>query len=247
MQEITAVLNSYKRPWALPAQYDAVKNQSVAPKEIFLWQNCGREDKKLEPLDRVIANQVTAAAISSTNFGVWARFAFALNATTEYICILDDDTIPGHNWFKNCLDTMKTHEGLLGTNGVIFEDLDYNKYTQHGWAKPNEEVQEVDIVGHAWFGKREWLGAFWRDAVFPRHCLSGEDIHFSYSIQKYLGLKTYVPPHPRSDMTLWGSMPDTANQLGVDANAISVNYHGSHFGQNLKDYKEKGFKYMNSL
>jgi hypothetical protein len=31
-------------------------------------------------------------------------------------------------------------------------------------------------------------------------------MHFSYTIQKYLNLKTYVPPHPENDRSLWGSL-----------------------------------------
>jgi hypothetical protein len=36
-------------------------------------------------------------------------------------------------------------------------------------------------------------------------------------------------------------------KLGVDNVAISCNFHGSHFGQNLVHYKNKGFKYINNL
>jgi hypothetical protein len=70
-------------------------------------------------------------------------------------------------------------------------------------------------------------------------------MHFSYSIQKYLGLNTYVPPHPIEDTSLWGSNPKKAYEFGVDKNAISVNYHSEIFGQSLKHYHSKGFKLMN--
>lgn len=245
-EKITAILNCYRRPWALPMQYEAVKNQTIKPAEIMIWQNKGDTRYPLEPMDRnVFADNVSA--VSNKNFGVWARFAYALNATTEYVCIFDDDTIPGLRWFENCIETMKTHEGLLGTVGVKFKDLNYKEYERHGWSDPNEETERVDIVGHSWFFKREWLGAFWREAPIPIHEFSGEDVHFSYAIQKYLKLKTYVPPHPVHNKMIWGSMPDTGAQLGVDINAISVNFHGSHFGANLKHYKGKGFKYINKI
>lgn len=246
MSEVTVILNLFRRPWALAAQYSAVKNQTVKPTEIMIWQNCGDKEKPFLPLDRQILTQSTSV-ITNSNFGVWSRFAFALNAKTEYVCIFDDDTIPGNRWLENCLATMGRHEGLLGTNGVIFKDLNYGEYEQFGWASPNESTTQVDIVGHSWFMKREWLGAFWREAIVPNHYLSGEDIHFSYAIQKYLGLNTYVPPHPIGLQNLWGSQPDTGYQLGVDHNAISLNFHSSHFGENLKLYKEKGFKYIEGL
>jgi GT2 family glycosyltransferase len=110
MNDITVILNGYKRPQFLQEQINAIQNQTVKPREIMLWQN------NTEGFDQNITNSITTAA-SNKNLGVWARFAYALNAKTEYICIFDDDTIPGSKWFENCLETMKTHEGLLGTIG----------------------------------------------------------------------------------------------------------------------------------
>ena len=79
----------------------------------------------------------------------------------------------------------------------------------------------------------------------PVSHLCGEDMHFAYSIQKYLDLNTYVPPHPKDDKTLWGSDPELANKFGVDKDAISVNHHSSIFGESLKHYHSKGFKLLN--
>jgi len=244
-EDISVIFNCYKRPHALKMQYNALVNQTLQPKNIFIWQNKGDYDN-FKPFDNEIAINC-ATSISNANFGVWARFAYALNCRTKYICVFDDDTIPGPKWLENCYNTIQKNEGLLGTIGVIFNDLNYNNYIRHGWANPNEETQEVDIVGHSWFFKREWLGAFWRDCDLPLHYLSGEDVHFSYCLQKYLGLKTYVPPHPKNDTAMWGSQYDSAMQLGVDKVAISCNYHGSHFGHNLVHYKNKGFRYINNL
>ena len=68
------------------------------------------------------------SAFCNKNLGVWARFAYAINADTEYICVFDDDTIPGKKWFENCLETMKTHRGLLGCRGVRMTGDDYSSY-----------------------------------------------------------------------------------------------------------------------
>ncbi len=97
---VTVVLNGYKRGAHLKTQLDAIKRQTVQPDEILLWQNFG-EDFKSE-----LTSQTTHASCNK-NLGVWARFAFALNAKTEYICVFDDDTIPGPKWLENCLETIK--------------------------------------------------------------------------------------------------------------------------------------------
>lgn len=238
MKEITAILNGYKRPQFLKEQIDALKNQTIPPKEIMLWQN------NLDGFDKALTDTIITASCNK-NLGVWARFAFALNAKTEYICIFDDDTIPGDQWFENCLNTMKTHEGLLGTVGLIYDTVNsYRPNKRFGWADINNpEVIQVDIVGHAWFFKREWLSAYWRELPPINLTTVGEDMHFSYSIQKYLNLNTYVPIHPEGNKRLWGSIKGW--EMGTEPNALSFN------NDNLvlmdKYHKElitKGFKLL---
>jgi hypothetical protein len=235
---ITTILNCFRRPHSLKTQYNAVKNQSIKSSEIMIWKNHPMNEIKFD------FSEMNDCLISSNNanYGVWSRFAFALNSSSDYICILDDDTIPSENWFKNCIESINKKNGLYGTIGVIFNDLDYLSYERHGWDNPNEEIKQVDIVGHSWFFHRDLLSAFWREATIPKSNLCGEDMHFSYAIQKYLNLNTYVPPHPINNQSLWGSTPKDAYKLGVDENAISVNYHSKIFGDSLKHYHSKGFK-----
>jgi hypothetical protein len=63
----------------------------------MLWYNNPGDEF---PNRMVIEN--TTSAFCNRNLGVWSRFAYALNAKTKYVCVFDDDTIPGNNWLKNC-------------------------------------------------------------------------------------------------------------------------------------------------
>jgi len=238
MHNITVILNGYKRPHVLKNQLEAINNQTIKPKEIMLWQN---NDLGFDPN---ITKKLTTAVCNS-NLGVWARFAYALNAKTEYICIFDDDTIPGPKWLENCYNTIQTHNGLLGTIGVKFmTKTSYQPIQRYGWANPNEDVVEVDIVGHAWFFRREWLSTFWSELPdIDQSPIVGEDIHFSYTLKKYLGLSTYVPPHPANDKSMWGSMPELAWKIGQDSAAISMNHSNLDvMSQTYVNYIKKGFK-----
>lgn len=235
---ITVILNGYKRPEYLKIQLNAILNQTIQPEEIMMWQNQGAEfDTKL--------TEVITHTSSNKNFGVWARFAYALNAKTEYICIFDDDTIPSPRWFENCLNTMKTHEGLLGTIGVQFQTkTGYQPIQRFGWAdNNNDDVVEVDIVGHAWFFKREWLKYFWMEMPSKDDStLVGEDMHFSFMLEKYANIKTYVPPHPKNDVSLWGSNPNLGWKFGQDKNAISMNHNNlREMNQMFVDNIKNGF------
>ena len=235
---LTVVLNGYKRGAHLQKQIDAVKNQTFRPKEILLWQNEG------ESFDPEVTKQTTWASCNK-NLGVWARFAFALNARTEYVCVFDDDTIPGRRWFENCMNTMEKKEGLLGTVGLLFTRNDqYWPIDRVGWPNPNTEIVQSDFLGHAWFFKREWLSTFWRELpTLNQPMIVGEDMHFSAMLQKYLGVNTYVPPHPPENKELWGSMPETAWEIGQDANAISMNLDNiGLMSTELKKYVKGGWR-----
>ena len=119
---------------------------------------------------------------------------------------------------------MSTHEGILGSAGII---LNGNRYIQHnrcGWPTNNEETTEVDLVGHAWFFKRDWLRYLWQEK--PTTWDNGEDIQFSFMCKIHGGIKTYCPPHPRDKKEMHGSI--LGNELGVDDKATSTNSSVSH-------------------
>ena len=99
-------------------QIKAIQNQTVIPKETWLWVNDHEDNKDYDysnlGLDKIFQND--------HNWKFYGRFAAALLTDTEYIAIFDDDTIPGTKWFENCLNTMKTHEGILGSAGFLLND-----------------------------------------------------------------------------------------------------------------------------
>ena len=217
---ITVILNAYRRPYNLRMQIDAIRKQTTRPTQIWLWvnqheDNDGFNFKELD-LDRIFHNDY--------NWKFYGRFAAALLADTEYVAIFDDDTIPGERWFENCLDTMKTSEGILGSAGVTLNDKFYVQHDRCGWPTQNSETTRVDLVGHAWFFKREWLSYLWREK--PTTWDNGEDIQFSYLAQKYGNIQTYCPPHPPEDKSLHGSI--LGNELGIDIKATSTNQAVSH-------------------
>lgn len=219
-EDITVILNCYRRPYNLRMQVDALRSQSKPPKEIWLWVNQHPDNEGFSfdslGLDKVFHNDY--------NWKFYGRFAGALLADTEYVAIFDDDTIPGSKWFENCLDTMAVNEGIMGSAGYIQEGRLASQYYREGWPSQNTETKRVDYVGHAWFFKREWLQYLWREK--PPTWDNGEDMHFSYSVQKYGGLQTYCPPHPPEDSDMHGSL--YGYELGVDDKATSNNQAVSH-------------------
>jgi len=213
--DVTVILNAYRRPYNLKMQIEAIRKQTIAPKQIWLWVNKHEDNENFDfaelDVDRVFNNDY--------NWKFYGRFAAALLTDTEYVAVFDDDTIPGQKWFENCFATIITHKGILGSAGVTLNDKCYVNHDRCGWPSHNTETTRVDLVGHAWFFKRDWLQYLWREK--PTTWDNGEDIQFSYLAQKYGNVQTYCPPHLPNDKTMHGSI--LGNELGIDLKATSTN------------------------
>ena len=235
--KVTAVLNAWGRPHLMQRQINAVKKQTAKPMDVMVWQNASASQFSPQ------AFAGTIWANCSQNLGVWSRFAFALNARSEYVCVFDDDTIPGKEWFRNCIETIEKFNGLIGTAGVIFQTPNsYYPCTFHGWKRPQDKTQQVDIVGHAWFFRRDWLADYWAELPSRNHNqLCGEDIHFSYVLQKK-GINTFVPPHPVDNREMWGSL---MGEEGAKGPALSKNDAAhANIKRALPEYVNKGFRLL---
>ena len=216
---ISCILNCYKRHDLVIPWLEAIRCQTVTPREIHILFNECPPDSLLKTLDNY--NEITNVVVSRLNLGVWNRFAYALNSKEKFICIFDDDTIPGRRWLENCSTSFEREPGIYGTVGLrLFSPERYMDHQRYGWPSANTETVEVDLVGHSWFFLRDWLSFYWRDLPpVSGFSFMGEDMHLSFAVQKYLKLNTFVPPHPKDDEELWGSLYPSK---GCDENAISM-------------------------
>lgn len=231
---ITVVMNGFRRPHTLREQYEAIKRQTFKDFEIILWINI--VDKTNITFDQDILDACQTIT-SNTDYGSWGRFVASLNARTKYICVIDDDTIPGSKWLDNCMNTMNENFGVLSTRGVLMNkgyDDRYplpESYKAIGWCNPNEITTRVDMGCHSWFFDKAILRAFFAEMpyIFPQRF--GEDTHISYAAKKHYNANTYVPPHPANDIEMWGSMPETAIRYGEEPVAISLD-RNANLGMN---------------
>ena len=213
--DITVILNLYKRPQNLQKQIDAFRNQTIKPKEIWVWQNAALPFVEGDSWQRYALHfdGIDKWITSNNNWGVFGRFTMAQMAQTKFVCINDDDTIPGPRWLETCLESNRTNPGLQGGIGVRLEADNYRQHHRIGWADPRPTTEEVDLVGHSWFFDKSYLKYIWMEEPFTWNM---EDAHFSYCLQKYGNIKTYVPPQfgDKSSSVL-------GYELGVDDAAMS--------------------------
>ncbi len=224
--DVSVVLTLYKRPENLELQLRAINSQTLKPREILLFQDVADSGKTITVPDELYTKFDNVQKAQS-NVGVWGRFDFARTAKSKYVCIFDDDTIPGNAWLENCHFCMQKQEGVYGTIGILMKnpgDYPFKNYIRIGWASPNKKVKKVDFVGHSWFFKKEWLECMFEGTEkYQSYKCAAEDMCLSAKLKMTRNISTYVPPHPLRKQQLWGSLPDYAIKLGTNDAAISVN------------------------
>ncbi len=206
---ITVILTAYRRVEYLAEQISAIRQQSIIPAEIWVWTNASPDEL------RDVSTLADRVIVSNTNWLFWGRFALGNLARTGYVAFFDDDILPQPRWFENCLNTIENgYDGILGGSGVLLPLIGgYSSKNKAGWnGKHLTTTAEVDLVGHAWFMRKEHLQYMWREE--PHSWNNGEDIHLSYMALKHGGIKTYVPPHPEKDQSLWSCRPDFGKIVG---------------------------------
>jgi hypothetical protein len=214
MSDVSVILNVYNRPERLEKQIDVLLEQSVKikPENIHVWYNKGDKAQK-QPKNKDIK---TYTCNWNTKF--FGRFTLPLLCKTEYVAMFDDDMLPEKDWIKNCLDSMDKQEGIYGGSGVILKSKGYVPFSKVGWnGKHSNKIERVDLVGHAWFFKQEWVKYLWHDK--PISWDNGEDIMFSFRAQKHGKINTFVPPHPEDKRNLWSTNYNFSASVGSDKNS----------------------------
>lgn len=235
--DLTVILTAYNRPETLIKQLQALDNQSVDIPTYWLWYNQGTEKKKIpiHPKLKVIDLDF--------NLKYHGRFALALLSRTEYVAVMDDDILPQPRFFESCFNSMKQKEGMYGANGVFLKENAYTPNEKFGWlGTHNNKIQQVDIICHLWFFKADWAKYMWFEN--PPSWDNGEDIHFSYMLQKYGKKPCLIPPHPNNDLSVWGSDHKFGMDYGNDKNAthISFDKHYEIRNKMCQDYIKAGWQ-----
>ena len=210
MHSIDVILCSFKRPDYLKQQVEAVQNQTVKPRKITAWRNDNLDDSSFHAMNLPFVK-------ASSNMGVWPRFVLAMMSDADFVAVFDDDTIPGRLWFETCIEHIQKQDGLYGTHGAIFPDVEnYYSFQLHGWKRPNRRLVEVDVIGHAWFFRPRNISTYLE--VSPDKLICGEDMNLSFAIQK-AGLKSWIVPHLPGQPEKWGAASSHNNDgRGINKN-----------------------------
>jgi len=208
--DITVLINGFNRPYFLQEQIASLNAQTVKPDKILVLYTKPKKDFPVPFVDGV------DFIVVENDQGLNTRFAVGLIAKTKYLCILDDDILPGKKWLESCLKIIQVENAVISSYGLKFTDGSWNDLSglKCGDQGIHSDVPiEVDVTGHSWFMKKEWLRYFWMEE--PLDWTVSDDIHLSYTMRKYGKLKLLVSPYS-DDLEVWGNtMPERG--LGMKA------------------------------
>lgn len=217
---LSVILNQWRRPY-LEMQLQHIYAQTTFGREfdehnVYVYQNESHVD--IEPLRARYKFQHVHC--KDNNFKYFGRFTLPLILDTEYVTVIDDDTMPGPRWFQNCLEHMVGENCVLIPEGRIITKLQPFEDIGVMCQDARAEKQRVDFGMKGWFFRRDLIKTFWQ---YTPHMLdTGEDIHLCAVARLYAGLKTYIPKCPTID-----DCGDLYYQLGTDDMA-SYKIYASH-------------------
>lgn len=210
---IGIVLSAWRRTHLLQDQLEAIRRQSIPATEVLIWHNpCEGQSEDWSFL------RDNEHLISTTlNRGVWGRFAILGLLDTDFIHVIDDDTMPGHDWLLNCVETFDglPEHSVLGTCGRVFPEGTRDSAAPVGWQNPMDRIVHADVLNHSWFFSQALAKKFVATYRYGMTC--GEDYAICVLARKHGGVVA-CPPHPPNDLARWGSL--RGMELGADRHAL---------------------------
>ena len=220
------VLTQYKRN-NLKKQLDSVKNQSLKPDYVVVFQNENHKD-----ISELKKEYEFIHMKSDYNTKYFGRFAACFTYPVDMCIIMDDDIIPGNKCFENYIDECIKLNGIIGGNGRIGYN-NKNILKRPGDTGNRPESTLVDFVGHLWCFKKEWLHYMF--SIKPYTYDTGEDMHFCYSSKILGNISSYVGKQIGN-----GLSDTTNNRLAADEFA-SFKTTSSDLRKSVENYFIKNF------
>jgi UDP-N-acetylglucosamine 2-epimerase (non-hydrolysing) len=179
---IGVILTVYKRN-NLSRQLEAAASQTMQPLVIHVHHN-----------DVHISNNAVSTDISKfetkyphirvaythylQNSRFHARFFTAYMLDTEFVSVWDDDQMPPSPWLERSVElSLQNSDALVGAHAYNVREI-----TSEGVVLRTHAHGFVDVVGHIWTLRREYIRFFLGDLQFTY--TTGEDIQLSFSLQK---------------------------------------------------------------
>ena len=235
--DLTVLLTVYKRK-TLGIQLEALDAQSVRPKNVVVYHD---ESHRKIPKRRLIRRGIDVTE-NSFNTKFLGRFAYLINAPTEWVAVLDDDIIPGRLCLENYLSQAQETDGIIGGMGrVARTNPQMESLIQPPDVGTRPQPVLVDFVGHMWlFRKAQLFDMF---AIPPVTYQTGEDMHLCFSSKLRSGISSYAAGQRSDDESCDVSL----NKYAADEHAAYLNMPKSEREGVENYFADKGLKFITQI
>ena len=189
------ILSQYRREY-LDMQIEAIKQSSVPPADIIVYQNGIFKDYKNLLRKYRIKAHVWAINWQSPYF---LRNLLPLLFRTSFHVIMDDDIIPGHETVRDLISEIQMTNVPTGVGGRW---IDFSNYRTSSFSfvcvdcKPKISTHKVDFVIQVYARNVIQTKVFWRYEAYTQR--NGEDLHGSLSFTMECGRYARRPPMNRT-------------------------------------------------
>lgn len=232
--DLTVLLTVFKRK-TLGLQLKALSAQSVTPKQVVVYHD---EDHRKIPKRSLLRRGISVTE-NSFNTKFIGRFAYLINAPTEWVAVMDDDIIPGVFCLENYLAQAEQTGGIIGGMGRIARS---NPLKDGLTQPPDVGIRPypvlVDFVGHMWLFRKQQL--FDMFAFPPVTYATGEDMHLCFSSKLRSGVPSFAGGQRSDDESCDTSM----NKYAADEHAAYLHMPKSEREAVEEYFAEKGLKFI---
>jgi len=212
---VTVILNHFKRK-TLCAQLDTLQKQTLPFHRAWVLAFGTPNEASLRRIVESYNDSRVSFVASGYDFKYYGRFQMALQAESDFVYVLDDDMIPGTRMLEilcHVAGTDKYRNAVLGSIGRILpfrgKDFTFPSYRKFrskeaGLYLPDpaydiivDRIVQVDFLSSSWFLATELVKTLFVETPFT--FMTGEDLHLSYQLQKYMGAGSFVLPVDAGD------------------------------------------------
>jgi hypothetical protein len=140
---VTVVLYLEKDYTNITNQIDNLLSQTKQPEKIIIINNS-------TDLKYYGTHNITVININK-KINEWIKFSIALNATTTYVCIINENIFIDNKWLELCSTKINDLECVFGYYGTIYKNGNYE------FVPNNQDYMQVDYVRHLYFFKKDIL------------------------------------------------------------------------------------------
>lgn len=217
-----AVITLWKRVEYLEEQLDAVFGQSVPPEKVILIQNEYHFDipNDIRSRDRV---EVIQSGLNS----LYTRWIVGYLADAKFVCVFDDDVIPGSNWIQSCIRASEKHNALVGPSGRRAKPSETPAWESVETVGSNDDAI-CDWVCNSYFFQTAWIKYIVEARRYRGSHKTFDDIQLATTLKALGNINCVVPAQPGSDERLNGHLK---RKYGHDEHALWKRSASEHTNQ----------------